>query len=358
MRTFINSMMYAGLEKAQFNALLTEARDQNRHYLTIYSSITAMLFSMCLLVSMLAGGKLVINRPVYTVMILVDFVMYFCAQYLLPRRPELSTPFAIFYVISLYAYSFSVSLLHTDMAGAAAVAILLVMPSLFNYRPLYMIGLTIAAQVVYCLLSAQIKEPAIALLDLWNCLFFGSIAVLLSVFQMRVKFRLLLQKSENRRLSETDMLTGVKNRNCFESRQNGYAAFCRENLSCVYVDANGLHELNDAKGHSEGDRMLQTLANAIGEAFGRENTYRIGGDEFVAFCPDIPDEALRGRVAGILRTVTGAGYSASVGTSRQDKGALEMRTLIKQAEGQMYEEKRRYYQQAEHDRRGNRRETR
>ena len=358
MRTFINSMMYAGLDKAQFNALLTEARDENRHYLTIYSSITAMLFSICLLVSMLAGGKLVINRPVYTIMIAVDFVMYFCAQYLLPRRPGLSTPFAIFYVVSLYAYSFSVSLLHTDMAGTAAVAILLVMPSLFNYRPCYMIGMTVAAQAVYCLLSARMKAPAIALLDLWNCLFFGTLAVLLSVFQMRVKFRLLLQKSENRRLSETDLLTGVKNRNCFENRQNGYAASCRENLNCVYVDANGLHELNDAKGHSEGDRMLQTVANAISEAFGRENTYRIGGDEFVAFCADTPDETLRGRVKSILSAVTGAGYSASVGTSRQDKSALDMRTLIKQAEGLMYEDKRRYYQQAAHDRRGNRRGTR
>ena len=53
-----------------------------------------------------------------------------------------------------------------------------------------MIVMTVAAQVVYCLLSARLKESSIALLDLWNCLFFGSIAVLLSVFQMRVKFRL------------------------------------------------------------------------------------------------------------------------------------------------------------------------
>ena len=351
MSAILKSLLYAGLDRERFVELLPEAQEQNGRYLSIYSSMTAVIFAICLLVSVVAGGKLEVNRPIYIAMIAVGFGLYLCAKLALPRRPALSTGFAILYIVSLYAYSFSVSLLHPDMQGAAAVAILLVMPSLFNYRPVYMIAMTIASQAVYCLLSAWLKAPAIALLDLWNSLFFGSIAVLLSVFQMRVKFHLLMQKRENRHLSETDLLTGVKNRNCYEERRRRYADACRESLSCVFVDANGLHELNDTRGHEVGDAMLKAVANAVSDGFGRENTYRIGGDEFVAFCADTPVETVRERIRAIIRTVTGAGYSVSVGAARQEKGELDTRGLVREAEQYMYLEKRRYYEQGAHDRR-------
>ena len=345
------ALLYAGLEKGEIELLLPEARAENGHRLTIYSSMITVIFAACLLVSVLAGGELVVNRPIYIAMIAVGAGLYLCAKLVLPRWAAWSTLFANIFIIALYWYSFSVSLLHPDMQGVAAVAILLVMPSLFNYRPIYMIVMTVAAQAVYCLLSARLKEHAIALLDLWNCLFFGSIAVLLSVFQMRLKFRLLRQKRENRYLSETDLLTGARNRNCFEKSREAYAQDCRESVYCVFVDANGLHELNDTKGHEAGDMMLRTVARAVIGQFGQENTFRIGGDEFVAFCMDAPIEEVRDRIRAIIRDVTDAGYSVSVGAARQDKDELDTRGLVKEAETYMYKEKRRYYEQGEHDRR-------
>jgi diguanylate cyclase (GGDEF)-like protein len=344
-------LMYAGLDKEEFEELLPEALYENGQYLSIYSSMTTLLFTCCLLASLLAGGKLVVNRPTYIIMIIVSFGLYLGSRFVLPRYPEWSTVLTFIFIIAMYGYSFSVSLLHHDMGGVAAVAILLVMPALFNYRPIVMVLLTIGAQIVFCLLSAMIKESAIAMLDMWNCLFFGTIAVLLSVFQMKVKFRLFLQKRENRYLSETDLLTGAKNRNCYESIRKRYVETCKRDLSCLFVDANGLHELNNSKGHEEGDMMLKTVSQSLINLFGQSNTFRFGGDEFVVFCIDTPYEVMEKRVATVIHEVSNAGYSVSVGLARQKKYELDMTLLIREAEKNMYHEKRKYYEDGNHDRR-------
>ena len=257
----------------------------------------------------------------------------------------------IVFIVALYAYSMVVSLGHGDMQGTAAVAILLVMPCIFNYRPIYMISMTLLAMIVYCSIAAATKSSSIAMLDLWNSLFFGIIAMLLSIYQMRVKFNVLLQKRRNKELSEIDMLTGTKNRNSFEQNRNTYAVTCKSSLACIYIDVNGLHNLNDDEGHDAGDKMLCTVAHAITVRFGKDNTYRIGGDEFVAFCADRYMEEIDGMVKGMIRSITDKGYSVSVGVSCREKEDLEMKTLIREAEKLMYREKARYYQEAGHDRR-------
>ena len=351
MSRFRKYLLYAGLEKEQFEELMPEAREENARNLVIYSSMMVFIFSVCLLLSVTAGGGLVVNRPIYIGMIITGFILYFSSKYLLPKYPILTIPAVYICIIALYTYSFSVSLLHSDMPGTASVAILLVMPALFNYRPAHMIAVTIAAMGVYCSLSILIKENGIAMLDLWNCLFFGVIAILLSVYQMRVKFRMLHQKLENRLLSENDLLTGVKNRNCYENDHEKYAETCRKSLACIFADANGLHELNDTKGHEAGDKMLQTVAYAMSSAFGRECTYRLGGDEFVSFSLDMPREEVSRKVGEIITTVNQAGYSVSVGISYHEKTSIDIITLVKEAEQEMYSAKSSYYRESGHDRR-------
>ena len=240
-------LLYAGLEKEEFEPLLPEVRLENGRSVRIYLGISAGVFLACLLMCLKVGGALAVNQTVYTVMVAVSIVLYVSARWLLPAHPGLSTPLSILYILSMYGYSFTVSLTHESIPATAAVAILLVMPALFTYRPIYMIAMTIAAVFVHFGLATLAKPMDVALLDLWNSLFFGTIAILLSVYLMQTKFRLLAQKRKNRMLGETDILTGARNRNCFERRRPGYADKCRDSLTCVFVDVNGLHELNDTQ---------------------------------------------------------------------------------------------------------------
>ena len=57
-------------------------------------------------------------------------------------------------------------------------------------------------------------------------------------------------------LSETDLLTGLFNRNSYEQKLKTYSSMCNQVLPCVYVDVNGLHELNNTRGHAAEDKML------------------------------------------------------------------------------------------------------
>ena len=154
-----------------------------------------------------------------------------------------------------------------------------------------------------------------------------------------------------RYLSEADLLTGTKNRNSYENSLQGYGKSCKNNVICLYADVNGLHEMNNAKGHKAGDEMLQAAAKEIMGRFGREDTYRVGGDEFVAFRVDGDLETARRDGQEIARTLLGLGYNVSVGVAASDKTGIDMLALTRDAESEMFEEKHLYYQQAGHDRR-------
>lgn len=145
-------------------------------------------------------------------------------------------------------------------------------------------------------------------------------------------------------MGEIDFLTGLLNRNCYqknllERQQKDY-----QSVGCVYVDANGLHELNNQYGHEAGDRMLQCIAKAMKEQFGGDYSYRIGGDEFVAFCFDQPKEVAEQRLERLRRKVDQSGYCISIGMEYQ-KELKDMEDIIRMAERRMYDEKRRYYEE-------------
>ena len=86
-----------------------------------------------------------------------------------------------------------------------------------------------------------------------------------------------------REMGIIDSLTGLLNRNCFEQKIENLDKNEYRNVACVYIDANGLHNINNRFGHEAGDNMLKAVAQALQSKFGSDKTYRIGGDEFVAF---------------------------------------------------------------------------
>ncbi|MXP75032.1 diguanylate cyclase [Lachnospiraceae bacterium WCA-9-b2] len=157
--------------------------------------------------------------------------------------------------------------------------------------------------------------------------------------------------SAKERMATTDLLTGLKNRNAYEQALAGYEASLPASLSCVYADANGLHELNNSKGHAAGDKMLQTVAAVLVDVFDKEKVYRIGGDEFLVFAEMDLGDGLK-KAAWAKEKALKAGYHVSVGAASSEE-YREVAAVIKAAEQRMYVDKKRYYM--EH---GNRRSMR
>lgn len=147
------------------------------------------------------------------------------------------------------------------------------------------------------------------------------------------------------RMSMMDALTGLRNRNCYESSLARYEESATPSLCCLYIDANGLHELNNTLGHSAGDAMLICVGDALRTFFPLQDCYRIGGDEFVAFGTDCSREEMERRVAGLKERVDSFGYHISVGEARLSE-SHDVKDMVTAAERNMYEAKRLYYQQA------------
>lgn len=150
------------------------------------------------------------------------------------------------------------------------------------------------------------------------------------------------------RMSQTDQGTGLLNRSAYEKylRENAQRTFSL--AACVYIDANGLHEINNKYGHEAGDRMLKTVADCLRAQFAYGRIYRIGGDEFVVFPLDAEQRRCEARMRKVAAAIRAEGYAVSYGVAcRRDETGLD--ALVRAADERMLDYKRAYY--AEHDRR-------
>lgn len=146
------------------------------------------------------------------------------------------------------------------------------------------------------------------------------------------------------RMGTVDAITGLKNRNSYEQSLRNYMVEEDEKICCIYMDANGLHELNNVLGHAAGDAMLRFIGETIIGQFGSENAYRIGGDEFVIFCRDISEEEVRTKINRIEEILKRKDYHISTGTAWYD-GMVKLEDMILEAEERMYTAKQKYYEE-------------
>lgn len=133
-----------------------------------------------------------------------------------------------------------------------------------------------------------------------------------------------------------DSLTGLLNRNAYDDDLECIQATHDEPLTVVYIDMNGLHEINNHLGHAKGDSALCRLANAMRACFGDDRIYRIGGDEFVIVsCNHTVSQSMR-------RDFLEGDWDISVGMAEFDDGG-DLPDLINQAEIRMRQDKKQYY---------------
>ena len=149
-----------------------------------------------------------------------------------------------------------------------------------------------------------------------------------------------VQQLEVIRLSETDLLTGLLNRNSYETAVSDYDG--KSGVSVVYIDVNGLHEMNNSRGHEAGDEMLRSIAGFMRNIFGGEYTYRTGGDEFVSIFPMLSEDELADRTEQLRVASLGCHYNISIGTASSPGGA-SLEDVVKLAEQNMYRDKEEFY---------------
>lgn len=112
-----------------------------------------------------------------------------------------------------------------------------------------------------------------------------------------------------RRLSQTDMLTGVANRRHIIDELEtllGNHARNDEPVAVIMVDIDHFKQVNDRHGHIAGDRALAAAAEALRQCLrASDRIGRYGGEEFLIVLPGATPEAAR-EIAERCRLAVGA----------------------------------------------------
>jgi diguanylate cyclase len=147
-----------------------------------------------------------------------------------------------------------------------------------------------------------------------------------------------------------DALTGLMNRRELLSRLSGIIdEGTAHSIDVLFIDLDRFKEINDSFGHAAGDEVLRVIGERLSGSLGdRAFASRIGGDEFVVFLVDAPEDEAE-RVAGnIMVSVrerietpsVRASVSASIGLAQYPLSAANADELLRNADTAMYRAKR------------------
>lgn len=139
-----------------------------------------------------------------------------------------------------------------------------------------------------------------------------------------------------------DSLTGLLNRNAYDSDVEQLRSADIGAVVCVYADMIGLHEVNNHLGRKQGNRMLCEFADAARAFFGDDRLYRIGGDEFVIISSAHTEAQTRKQLNYMRERLHTQGCEISVGVASSESTS-DLPKIIEQAENEMRREKKEYY---------------
>ena len=159
------------------------------------------------------------------------------------------------------------------------------------------------------------------------------------------------EEKKLRQAASTDTMTGLLNKT---TSNDTISRLCRESGGAILmIDLDNFKMVNDIYGHEMGDRVLISFAKLMRSVFRENDTLgRVGGDEFIAFCPTLHDEktiaektsALNEGITASAKEYMGSGMDiplgCSVGAAYVSSSDSDFKTQLSRADEALYEAKR------------------
>lgn len=351
-KDYIMRKLYcAGISQEEYNLIQKDIHEENRKSLLTFSAITVVFLLIMFFISFVSED-VEANRWIYLSVMVVTAIMFAVAY--LNKHGNYEVLLLDIYAFVILLFSFGIVLgtvTRPDEQTVTFVALLLTVPLLFTDRPIRMVICIFIAIISFVIAAIFVKEDYVLVADDIDVTVFGMISAVICTYMMSLKFQRFLYARKVTILSETDLLTGLLNRNSYERNLEVYSSMCNQVIACIYVDVNGLHEINNTKGHVAGDRMLQFVGKTLQKEFGDKNSFRIGGDEFVVLVIDEKEKVIQAEIDLVQALVEEKSYHVSIGYSVGNISETDISLLISAAEKHMYEAKQLFYKQRGVDRR-------
>ena len=178
-------------------------------------------------------------------------------------------------------------------------------------------------------------------------------AILKVVKRMQeTKDKLVISEEKNKQLAHKDTLTGLPNRNALDKAINkNILMLGNDKFAVFFIDLDRFKDVNDTKGHAQGDKLLNIIASRLGNTIrDNDSVFRFGGDEFVAIINfstansnkvrDIAEKLIKVIADPISLDNTEIYVTASIGISTYPKNAKDAESLVKFADTAMYKAKK------------------
>lgn len=336
--------MFSGCaNEKELQKILPQIQESNYFTLKNMSTVAAVFLIAMYLVSFTQKSIerfQLIYASFGLVMLVMSLLLWGLAKYL--KRYSLVLFYCFIFVINSFGLVLGIKA-GSGRLAVTFIVLILVIPLLFIDRLIRMVVMIVTSVIIFLLVDIHYKTPEAFAIDTVNACVFGLLSIFLSYYVMRIQTKQLLADLQLRKMSVMDLLTGLKNRNCYEKTLFEYPKICKQSITCIYIDINGLHDLNNSRGHMAGDRMLCFVADRLVELFGNEDVYRIGGDEYVVFVGDMDLDVLELKIQCLTKITEEYHYHISLGMERRICLGLDMEDLVRSAESKMFEEKEKYY---------------
>jgi len=170
--------------------------------------------------------------------------------------------------------------------------------------------------------------------------------IIYAIEQSHVIYTAQIREKILKEASNTDPLTGLKNRRSFDETLRSPEMGVPSGV--IFCDINSLKYENDNFGHSAGDALISRFADILCSAITDGEVFRISGDEFVVLFYKVGDHTFNKQVRDLSDKINAHNRIASIGYVCGGEDAFDM---VGQAEQAMYADKERYYRETGKDRR-------
>ena len=148
-------------------------------------------------------------------------------------------------------------------------------------------------------------------------------------------------------LSNIDILTGVKNRNCMNADVEEFSIKFKFNpipFSVAFCDINGLKIVNDNQGHDAGDKLIAAAADILKEVFKDDNIYRAGGDEFTIISTHSNEHEFEKKIKRLRELTSDPDKLCFAIGYYHDGGSGPLELAMRYADERMYQDKNKFYE--------------